>query len=124
MSDLTESRLFVYGTLAPGRSNEHVLAGLRGSWEEASTMGRLCEQGWGAAYVYPAIILGADLPEACSVSGYLFTSVELLEFWCELDEFEGEAYQRSKAAIVTSSGEVVSAYTYELNERYWLSLLE
>jgi gamma-glutamylcyclotransferase (GGCT)/AIG2-like uncharacterized protein YtfP len=28
-------RLFVYGTLAPGRPNEHVLADLGGTWEPA-----------------------------------------------------------------------------------------
>ena len=29
-------RLFVYGTLAPGQPNEHVLGDIEGSWETAS----------------------------------------------------------------------------------------
>ena len=32
-------RLFVYGTLAPGRPNEHVLADVPGEWEPATVMG-------------------------------------------------------------------------------------
>ena len=42
-------RLFVYGTLAPGRPNEHILADVAGEWEPASVTGRLLEEGWGAA---------------------------------------------------------------------------
>lgn len=34
-----EERLFVYGTLAPGKPNEHVLAGLTGDWVAASVKG-------------------------------------------------------------------------------------
>ena len=30
-----ETQLFVYGTLAPGRANEHQLASLQGTWEKA-----------------------------------------------------------------------------------------
>lgn len=41
-------RLFVYGTLAPGRPNEHVLANLPGEWEPATVNGRLLQAGWGA----------------------------------------------------------------------------
>jgi len=42
-------RLFVYGTLAPGRPNEHILADVPGSWEPARVTGTLREEGWGAA---------------------------------------------------------------------------
>ena len=34
-------RLFVYGTLAPGRPNEHLLNEIGGSWEEANSPGIL-----------------------------------------------------------------------------------
>ena len=50
-----KQRLFVYGTLAPGRPNEHVLAPLGGTWQPAFVRGRLHAQGWGAAPGYPAI---------------------------------------------------------------------
>ena len=41
--------LFVYGSLAPGRPNEHVLSEVEGSWETASVTGSLRQEGWGAA---------------------------------------------------------------------------
>lgn len=34
-------QLFVYGTLAPGWPNEHVLADVPGGWEPATVTGRL-----------------------------------------------------------------------------------
>ncbi len=42
-------RLFVCGTLAPGRPNAHILAEVPGSWEPASVTGTLRAEGWGAA---------------------------------------------------------------------------
>jgi len=41
-------KLFVYGTLGPGRPNEHVLDAVGGSWETATVSGTLREEGWGA----------------------------------------------------------------------------
>jgi gamma-glutamylcyclotransferase (GGCT)/AIG2-like uncharacterized protein YtfP len=38
-------RPFVYGTLAPGRPNAHVLADLEATWEPAYVTGTLWEQG-------------------------------------------------------------------------------
>ena len=53
-------RLFVYGTLAPGRPNEHVLADVPGEWEAATVSGRLLHEGWGAAVGYPGITKRRD----------------------------------------------------------------
>ena len=64
-------RLFVYGTLAPGRANEHVLADVPGTWELATVRGRLLQQGWGAEVGFPGIVLDEDGPE---VHGMLFSS--------------------------------------------------
>ena len=50
-------RLFVYGTLGPGRPNEHVLSAIGGTWEEASVNGFLMPRGWGAEMGYPGIVL-------------------------------------------------------------------
>jgi gamma-glutamylcyclotransferase (GGCT)/AIG2-like uncharacterized protein YtfP len=50
-------RLFVYGTLAPGRPNEQVLADFGGTWEPAYVIGTLWEDGWGAALGYPGIVI-------------------------------------------------------------------
>ena len=61
-------RLFVYGTLAPGRPNEHVLASVDGEWESATVRGTLVEEGWGAGLGFPAITLAED---ASDVSGFM-----------------------------------------------------
>jgi gamma-glutamylcyclotransferase (GGCT)/AIG2-like uncharacterized protein YtfP len=115
MNDAVECRLFVYGTLAPGRSNAHILAGLEGEWEKASTRGRMCPEGWGATNGYPALILddGADGED---VQGFLLTSTGLPAFWPELDDFEGADYLREIANVLTESGVKTTAYTYVLNQ--------
>ena len=50
-------RLFVYGTLAPGQPNEHVLAAIGGTWEPAIDTGTLHQDGWGASLGNPGITL-------------------------------------------------------------------
>lgn len=106
-------RLFVYGTLAPGRSNEQVLAGLKGCWQRASTRGLFLPEGCATSYGFPAIILNS--PDAAEIEGLLFSSAELPAFWPQLDEFEGDGYRRVIATITTAAGERLKAYTYELN---------
>ncbi len=41
------NKLFVYGTLCPGRPYEHILRNIGGSWEDASVTGILHQEGWG-----------------------------------------------------------------------------
>ena len=84
------THLFVYGTLAPGRPNEHVLAGLDGTWRPATMRGSLHQDGWGAALGYPGIVLDDTAGE---VEGYVFSSDGLPVMWAELDEFEGAGYE-------------------------------
>ena len=104
-------RLFVYGTLAPGRPNEHVLKHINGSWENASVRGTLHREGWGANLGYPAIVLD-ELGD--KIAGYLFSSDELPEHWAKLDEFEGEAYERVLTVATLSDKSTVDAYIYAL----------
>jgi len=104
-------RLFVYGTLAPGRANEHVLAGVPGTWEPATVRGELLPEGWGAAAGFPAIVLGEDGPE---VAGFVFSSEELDLHWERLDEFEGDAYERVVTLVALPGGEGVEAHIYVL----------
>ena len=106
------SRLFVYGTLAPGRSNAHVLANVRGTWENASTRGKLLQEGWGAAAGYPGLIPEEEGPE---VPGQLFTSDELGAHWARLDEFEGDGYERVLTSVKLENGCSCQAYVYALN---------
>ncbi len=107
-------RLFVYGTLGPGRSNEHVLGVIGGSWEPASVTGMLRQEGWGAAMGFP----GIDLDEqGAEVEGFLFSSENLSSHWAALDEFEGEAYERVLAKVKLKDGSTVDAFIYALRAR-------
>ena len=104
-------RLFVYGTLAPGRSNAHVLAPIPGAWEPATVTGTLLPEGWGAAAGYPGIVLDEHGAE---VAGFLFSSDALAEHWPRLDAFEGEGYERVLITATRRDGTAVEAYVYAL----------
>lgn len=105
--------LFVYGTLAPGRPNAHVLAGLEGSWQAATITGTLYPEGWGATLGFPAVIPSG---RGQIVDGYVFISSELPDHWSRLDAFEGPGYERVKTSACLSDGSVVPAYVYALRE--------
>lgn len=104
-------RLFVYGTLAPGRPNEHILAPLGGTWQPGSVRGRLHAQGWGAALGYPGLIPDEQGEE---IRGFLFASDDLAAFWPTLDAFEGEQYARVALDVRTDEGGAVPAFVYVL----------
>jgi len=107
-------RLFVYGTLAPGRPNEHVLSAIGGSWEAASVSGSLRQDGWGAAMGYP----GIDLDEhGDEIQGFLLSSEKLSEHWVKLDAFEGESYARVLTVVRLIDNRTVDAYIYTLKSR-------
>lgn len=108
------ARLFVYGTLAPGRPNAHVLADVPGTWQPATVRGRLFAEGWGAAIGYPGIIPDESGDE---VPGLLFTSEELPRHWSRLDEFEGEGYERVLVQAGLEDGTQMDAYVYALRDR-------
>jgi gamma-glutamylcyclotransferase (GGCT)/AIG2-like uncharacterized protein YtfP len=106
------NRLFVYGTLAPGRPNEHVLAEVPGAWEPATVRGTLLQEGWGAAVGYPGIVLD---DRAGEVQGFIFSSEELSAHWTRLDEFEGEGYERVLTRAKLQDGTIVEAHIYRLS---------
>lgn len=103
-------RLATYGTLAPGRPNEHKLAGLTGVWAHGTVRGRLVEAGWGAELGYPGLILDREGDE---IAVYLFESQDLVSYWPQLDAFEGPGYRRVKVCVSTPEGEL-AAYIYEI----------
>lgn len=105
-------RLFVYGTLAPGRPNEHVLRDVPGTWEPGTVRGRLIQEGWGAAVGFPGIVPSEDGDE---VPGFVFTSTDLATHWDRLDEFEGDGYVRLLVPARLTDGTVVQAYVYALS---------
>ncbi len=107
-------RLFVYGTLAPGRPNAHILADVPGQWEPATTTGTLVPDGWGAAAGYPGIILDE---RGDAVPGFLFSSEALVDHWPRLDAFEGDSYVRVRTRVTRQNGTAVDAYVYALSGR-------
>jgi len=87
----TDHTLAVYGTLAPGQPNHHVLAPLEGEWTDGMIEGDLIPMGWGAALGYPGLRprAGGD-----AVAVKVLTAPSLATAWPALDRFEGPGYRR------------------------------
>lgn len=109
-SEAPDTRLAVYGSLAPGRVNHHQISALTGKWERGTVKGKLISSGWGAALGFPALVL--DSPGSV-IEVDLFESAELPLHWARLDEFEGSGYQRVAATVNTEEG----------NKRAWIYVL-
>lgn len=105
-------KLFIYGTLATGRPNEHKLNDIEGSWQKAKVKGYLKEEGWGSNMGYPGITLDEKAP---FVDGFLFISNQLNEKWNMLDKFEGSEYKRVLTKVILEDEEITEAYIYALN---------
>ena len=105
-------RLATYGTLAPGRPNQHQLDGLVGRWFAGHVNGMLVHAGWGAGLGYPALVLD---PDGSDIRVDVFESVDLPAHWERLDAFEGPGYQRVVTLVRTSTGDV-DASIYVLME--------
>jgi len=99
------TRLAVYGSLAPGRENEHILAPIPGSWSRGSVRGFLNEAGWGTSLGYPSLVWDVNGPE---VAVQIFESRELPEHWSRIDDFEGPEYRRILVPVVLSEGIIVA----------------
>jgi gamma-glutamylcyclotransferase (GGCT)/AIG2-like uncharacterized protein YtfP len=87
----TSHTLAVYGTLAPGQANYHVVAPLGGEWTDGMIEGDLLPLGWGADLGYPGFRprAGGD-----AVAVQVLTAPLLATAWPTLDRFEGSGYQR------------------------------
>lgn len=83
--------LAVYGTLAPGRPNHHVVAPLGGTWTRGIVEGDFHASGWGASLGYPALRPRAGAP---AVPVHVLVSPALPAAWPALDAFEGPGYRR------------------------------
>ncbi len=84
--DNPETRLIVYGSLAPGGANTILLAGLVGEWYRCSIRGHL-----GAYRGFNSFRYDPQGPEH---PAWLLESAELPQIIHDLDDFEGEEYQR------------------------------
>jgi gamma-glutamylcyclotransferase (GGCT)/AIG2-like uncharacterized protein YtfP len=87
----TSHTLAVYGTLAPGQPNHHVVAPLGGEWTDGMIEGDLLPLGWGADLGYPGFRprVGGD-----AVAVQVLTAPLLATAWPALDRFEGPGYER------------------------------
>lgn len=113
--DRSEYRLAVYGSLAPGRKNHWVLAGMNGVWQKGSVRGHLHQEGWGATEGYPAIALD---PRGDDVEVQVFESEDLPAHWKRIDEFEGPDYRRVIVDVLMDvSALATPCNIYELNRK-------
>jgi gamma-glutamylcyclotransferase (GGCT)/AIG2-like uncharacterized protein YtfP len=83
--------LAVYGTLAPGQPNHHVLAPFGGEWTDGLIEGDLLPMGWGADLGYPGF---RPRIEGDTVAVQVLSAPLLASAWPDLDRFEGPGYQR------------------------------
>jgi gamma-glutamylcyclotransferase (GGCT)/AIG2-like uncharacterized protein YtfP len=83
--------LAVYGTLAPGRSNHHMVAPLGGDWTDGFVEGDHSHVGWGTTLGYPAF---RPRVGGLIVAVHVLTSPSLAAAWPTLDDFEGPEYRR------------------------------
>lgn len=97
----SDTRLAVYGTLAPGRVNHHQISALSGKWQRGTVKGKLIFSGSGFSSGFPGLILD---PLGPTVEVDLFESAELPEHWARLDEFEGSGYRRVVTTVSTKEG--------------------
>jgi gamma-glutamylcyclotransferase (GGCT)/AIG2-like uncharacterized protein YtfP len=87
----TSHTLAVYGTLAPGQPNHHVVAPLGGEWTDGLVEGDLFPVGWGATLGYPAF---RPRVGGAAVAVRVLTAPMLVTAWATLDRFEGAEYRR------------------------------
>lgn len=105
----TRHTLAVYGTLAPGQPNHHVVAPLGGEWTEGVIEGDLFPAGWGAILGYPAFLPRAG---GAAVAVKVLTSPGLAAAWPALDRFEGPEYRRILVPVFRAGpGEERRLYT-------------
>ena len=113
-----ERALAVYGTLAPGRSNHHVVAGIDGNWLEASIRGRRFTARWRDTPGYPGFLPAVDGP---IVPALVLVADELEHHWDRLDDFEGPGYRRVEIEVFDRSGTepLGRASVYETLAEFW-----
>ena len=102
--DNPETKLIVYGSLAPGESNAFILEGLMGEWRPCRIRGHL-----GAFRGFKSFRYDPQGPEH---PAWLLVSAELPRVLPDLDDFEGEEYER-RIIPARVNGRSVMAQVYE-----------
>jgi gamma-glutamylcyclotransferase (GGCT)/AIG2-like uncharacterized protein YtfP len=85
------SSLAVYGSLAPGNENHHLLRGLRSAWSEGYVEAVPADRGWGVSLGFAALVWKPGAPRH---RVHLLRSPDLSATWARLDKFEGADYRR------------------------------
>jgi hypothetical protein len=81
-----ETSLIVYGSLAPGGANTFLLATLIGEWYPCRIRGHMGHYQGFKSFRYD--------PQGREHQAWLLESAELPGLLADLDDFEGEAYER------------------------------
>jgi gamma-glutamylcyclotransferase (GGCT)/AIG2-like uncharacterized protein YtfP len=87
----TSHTLAVYGTLAPGQPNHHVVEPFGGEWTDSIIEGDLLPEGWAADLGYPGF---RPRVGGAAVAVQVLTAPLMATAWPTLDRFEGPEYQR------------------------------
>jgi len=101
--------LAVYGALAPGESGHWVVSRIRGEWVQGTVKGHVFEITWGPATGYQGFLPDAD---GATIEVHVLLSDELDKKWREIDDFEGQGYDRIAIEVELASGELQSAQIY------------
>ena len=105
--DHPSRRLAVYGSLAPGKANYPVLAGIPGVWQEGFVRGELHDIG--------SLLALRWRPGGEKIPVKVFMSDALdKQKWSQLDYFEGIRYRRILVPIKMLTGATVVANLYEV----------
>lgn len=103
-------QLAVYGTLAPGESNFHVVRSLGGTWTQAQVRGVRFILQVGVDVGYPGFRWMTDGPP---LQVHLLSSAELPGDWERLDRFEGADYCRILVPLAIGKNAFTVANLYE-----------
>ncbi len=110
--DNPSKRLAVYGSLAPGEVNHHVIEAVRGSWQVGFVRGAVKMKGWGSHVGFPGMTWVPSSDHCVPV--VLFTSAELPQHWDRLDQFEGADYVRVLVLVEGVNDAAVVANLYQI----------
>ncbi len=103
--------LFVYGTLAPGEENAHIMDGMKGEWRKAYVRGTYHNKGWGTDKGHPGLIPDEN---GDVIDGLVFISNDLPANWPRLDKFEGTDYKRIPIKATMQDGKTLDAQIYSV----------
>jgi gamma-glutamylcyclotransferase (GGCT)/AIG2-like uncharacterized protein YtfP len=85
-TDNPKERLIVYGSLAPGEANHFLLASLTGEWYRCRIRGHMGHYRGFKSFRFD--------PQGPEHPAWLLESAELPRVISDLDDFEGEEYER------------------------------